>query len=65
MNKLADFSLKNNVQWIYTTMSSKDKRAIGFYKKCGFKKIGKYPSYQNLILYRIRAKPDWIKRNIS
>lgn len=62
INELADFSLKNNIQWIYTAMSSKDKRAMSFYKNCGFKKNGKYSSYQNLTLYRIRAKPEWIKK---
>ena len=62
MKKLADFAIKNNINLIYTNMSFKDKRAMNFYKSCGFRKFGKYKSYQNLTLYRIKAKPELIKK---
>ncbi len=61
MKKLADFSIKEKVLFIYSNVSSKDKRVMNFYENCGFKIYGKYFSGKTFMLYRIKAKPEWIK----
>ena len=64
MKKLADFSIRKKIKLIITAESSKDKRARNFYKNCGFKKYGECNS-NNLKLYRIKTKPEIIKKNIK
>lgn len=61
MKKLADFSIKNKIELVYSNVSSKDKRVMNFYENCGFKIYGKYFSGKNFMLYRLKAKPEWIK----
>ncbi len=61
MIKLADFSIKEKIEFIYSNVSSKDKRVMNFYKNCGFKIYGRYFSGKTFVLYRIKAKPEWIK----
>lgn len=65
IKKLADLSLKNNVQFIYSNVSSKDKRVMNFYEFCGFKKYGKYYARKDFMLYRIKAKPERIKESLK
>ena len=65
MNKLVDFSIKNKIELIFTSASSIDKRALNFYESCGFEKFGKYRSYQNLVLYRIKTTPKLIKEHLN
>ena len=61
IKKLANYALKNRIGFIYTSVSSNDERAINFYRNCGFKFNGKYHSYRNMILYRIKAMPKLIR----
>ncbi len=61
MKKLADFAVKEKINFIYSNVSSKDKRVMNFYENCGFKIYGKYFSGKTFMLYRIKAKPNWIK----
>ncbi|MFH1917623.1 MAG: GNAT family N-acetyltransferase [Nanoarchaeota archaeon] len=61
MKKLADFSIKENTDFIYSNVSSKDKKVMNFYENCGFKIYGRYFSGKTFMLYRIKAKPKWIK----
>ncbi len=61
MIKLADFSIKEKIEFIYSNVSSKDKRVMNFYENCGFKIYRRYFSGKNFMLYRIKAKPGWIK----
>lgn len=65
IKRLVDFSLKNKVQFIYSNVSSKDKRVMQFYEYCGFKKYGKYYASKNFLLYRIRARPIDIKKRLK
>jgi N-acetylglutamate synthase-like GNAT family acetyltransferase len=60
MKKLAEYSLKNKIRYIYSNVSSKDKRVMGFYEKMGFEKYQKYYANKDFMLYRIKAKPEWI-----
>lgn len=53
MNKLIKYSIKNKINVLYSTVSSKDKRVLKFYDFFGFKKYGEY--YKNkLLLYKIK-----------
>ncbi|MBM3206737.1 MAG: GNAT family N-acetyltransferase [Candidatus Staskawiczbacteria bacterium] len=61
MMKLADFTIKENIDFVYSNVSSKDKRVMNFYENCGFKIYGRYFSGKTFMLYRIKAKPEWIK----
>lgn len=65
MNKLADFAIKNKIDLITSWVSSKDKRAMNFYKSCGFRKYAKYYMDKNFMLYRLRAKPEWVKEAVK
>lgn len=65
MKKLAEFAIKHNVKFIYSNVSSQDKRVIKFYESLGFKKYGKYFANKNFMLYRIKAKPEWIKETVK
>ena len=56
-----DFATKEKIDFIYSTVSSKDKRVMKFYENCGFKTYGKYFLGKTFMLYRIKAKPEWIK----
>ena len=65
IKKLADFSIKRGIKFIYSNVSSKDQRAMSFYENLGFRKYGKHFVRKNFMLYRIRAKPEWIKKAIK
>ncbi|MFH1365192.1 MAG: GNAT family N-acetyltransferase [archaeon] len=64
---LAIFSLRKKIKYIYSNVSSKDKRVIEFYDFCGFKRYGekKIKLKKKFILYRIKAKPEWIKEALG
>ena len=65
MEKLADFSIKNNIIFIYSRISSKDKRAIKFYGHCGFKKYGEHAVAKDFMLYKVKAEPRLVKEAIN
>lgn len=64
MKKLADYSIKEKIDFICSNVSSKDKRVMKFYEYCGFKVYERYFSRRNFMLYRIKAKPVWIKKAV-
>ncbi len=64
MKKLAEFAIRHKVEFIYSNVSSQDKRVIKFYESLGFKKYGRYFVNKNFMLYRIKAKPEWINLKI-
>lgn len=61
MKKLAGFAIKHKVEFIYSNVSSQDKRVIKFYESLGFKNYGRYFVNKSFMLYRVKAKPEWIK----
>lgn len=61
MKKLVDFAMKNKVRFIYSSVSSKDKRVMIFYDKLGFKRYSSYSASRNFIIYRIKARPEDIR----
>jgi len=64
MKKLVEFAIKHKVRFIYSNVSSQDKRVIKFYESLGFKKYGRYFANKNFILYKIKAKPEWVNLRI-
>ena len=65
IKKLADYALRKKIKLIYSNVSSKDKRALSFYKYLGFKKYGKYYANKNFLLYKIKASPSKILSSIK
>jgi hypothetical protein len=57
MKRLAVYSLKNKIETIKCIVSSRDKRALGFYQSLGFKKYDKYFKRKNFLLYKIQINP--------
>lgn len=57
---LAEHRGKADIKYIYSTVSTWDKRAMVFYKHCGFKKYGERledHNGQDFLLDKIRATP--------
>ena len=65
MKRLTKFSIRKKIKFIYSNVSSQDKRTIKFYESCGFKRYGKYFADKNFMLFRIKAKPEWILEKIK
>lgn len=65
IKKLVNFPVKEKIEFIYSNVSSKDERAMNFYKKCGFKIYKKCFLEKNFMLYKIKAKPEWVKKAIK
>ena len=55
MKRVIKYSIKNNINYIYSRVSSKDKRVLKFYDSLGFKKYGEQ-NKNNLLLYKIKLK---------
>lgn len=57
MKKLANLALKKKVRYIYSTVLTKDKKVMAFYKNCGFKKYKQYYAKKDFLLYGVKVKP--------
>ena len=53
MVKVAKYAISNRIPKVVSTVSSTDKRAVGFYKSAGFKLTGMYEGF----LHRATADP--------
>jgi len=60
MERVADFGLDKNVDYIYSTVSSEDERVMKFYDYCGFKKYDEYFEKEGLLLHAVKAAPSEI-----
>jgi ribosomal protein S18 acetylase RimI-like enzyme len=65
---LAEHSGKEGIKYIHSTVSTWDKRAMDFYKHCGFKKYGERLEEhggQDFLLDKVRAVPDEIVKALT
>lgn len=54
MDHLIEFAKTNNIQKIISTVSTKDKRAMGFYNSFNFKKFDEDNINSNFIINKIK-----------
>lgn len=62
IKKLVNFALRKRIKFIYSNVSTKDKRVMKFYESCGFKKYGQYYARKDFLLHRVKAKPEKINK---
>lgn len=63
--ELATIAKQSNIAFIYSTVSFADTRAIDFYHHCGFRKYGQCTIDETFTLFKIKAKPEWIKTALN
>lgn len=65
IKKASAFCKKRKVKYLYSNVSAKDNRVLEFYRHAGFKKYGKYFATKNFMLFKIKAKPEWIETHLK
>lgn len=65
MKRLASLAVKDDLKYIISEVSSKDKRVMSFYESCGFKKYGEHKPTRNFMLILVRAKPERILERLK